>query len=170
MNSSAYFFAQKTREERLQRRPPLRAGEIAAREFLLRIGKRQDAARGIIARDETGQRRVFHQHQKFDFRLMFRRRWIKTGWAIFEGKETVVREIAIRDQINCIERLWRKALDGIAIERGETHGKKPSQEGTEGPVHSRGCYALCMILAAFASMRHAKAATCKPAKVSAYLS
>jgi CHASE2 domain-containing sensor protein len=34
----------------------------------------------------------------------------------------------------------------------------------------RGCYALCIMDAALASMMHAKAATCRPAKVSAYLS
>jgi hypothetical protein len=64
---------------------------------------------------------------------MFRRRRIKTGWAIFEGEETVVREIAIRDQINCIKRFWRKALDGIAIERVETHGERPSQKERKDP-------------------------------------
>ena len=62
-----------------------------------------------------------------------------------------------------IEELW-------ALAQANRLNQTDEMEAIYTFSEARGCYALCMILAAFASMRHAKAATCKPAKVSAYLS
>ena len=94
--------------------PPLRH-ELA---FAL---DRQRHHRIVVMRREAGQRAVAHQHQELDLRQMRWRRGVESRGSIFKREQAVARKMAAFDEMGRIQRLGRKALDGMAVEADDSH-------------------------------------------------
>lgn len=112
----AQFFLHIGREEIFERLAAFIAHQIG-HQNLAAVERDMERRCGIfIARLESGQPLVAHQHEKLDLREVLWRGGIEIMFAVLDGKGPVGRKGAALLKRRTRQRLGREPLDGVAVE------------------------------------------------------